>query len=103
VTNVAARVHLDRTQGRVPVRVTAGPVDSRLRLRVLIQRGGTWVRVGKADFPVASTSQVGLRVPIERKWRRAIDSRRVTAKVVTELTSPDGHTLRRVEGFRLFG
>ena len=102
-TSVAAAVRLDRSAGRVPVRMTVSPVGSEAVLTVRARIGGRWAAVGRARTPVDGTGQVRVGVKIARSWRTRLDGDRVRARLDVVVTTSSGVTASSREGFVLRG
>ena len=101
--NVAPVVKLDKTRGNVPVKATAGPAGSSARLSVKARVGGTWRVVGKTSYEVGDTQATTVKVRVTKKWRQALDGRRVKAKLVAKVTAPGGDTATTATTFALKG
>ena len=101
---MAPVVKLDKTRGKVPVKAMAGPAGSTARIVGAGARGsGTWVVLGKTATRSASTQATTVKVRVTKKWRQALDGRRVKAKLVAKVTAPDGDTATTAATFALKG
>ena len=94
---------LDKTRGSVPVKAMAGPEGSTARLAVRARVSGKWVVVGKKAYEVAVSSATTVKVRVAKKWRQALDGRRVKAKLVAQVTSPSGDRATTTTAFALKG
>jgi hypothetical protein len=100
---VAPVVKLDKTRGRVPVKATAGPTGSTAHLVVRARMGGRWVLVGKKAYEVAASKATTVQVRVSKKWRQALDGKRVKAKLVARVTAPSGDAAKTTTTFALKG
>jgi hypothetical protein len=103
---VADLVNLGRTGGTVPAWVAASPMGADVKVSVLVDRNGKWVRVGSTRY--AETSEFAearkVKVPVTQKWRTALVGRRVDAKLVALATdATSGSTDRATVAFELKG
>lgn len=98
---VARRVVLSRTGGAVPVRVSAGPDGSRIRLSVELKVDGKWRRVGKERLTVRGDRSTRAEVTIELRWLRALGPKPVKARVSAVVVAPSGDTAAERDSFRL--
>jgi hypothetical protein len=89
---VAPVVKLDNTRGKVPVKAVAGPVGSTARLAVRARVSGKWVVVGKTAYEVSGATATTVKVRVTKRWRQALDGRRVKAKLLAKVTAPAGDT-----------
>ena len=100
---VAGVVRLDKTRGTVPVKAMAGPEGSTARLAVRARLSGTWVVVGKKAYEVAASTATTVKVRVAKKWRHVLDGRRVKAKLVAQVTAPNGDRATTTTAFALKG
>ena len=88
-TSVAPVVKLDKTRGTVPVKAMAGPAGSTARLSVRARVSGKWVVVGKTAYEVAGAKATTVKVRVTKKWRQALDGKRVKAKLARQGHRPE--------------
>lgn len=100
---VAPVVKLDKTRGKVPVKAVAGPVGSTARLAVRARVSGKWVVLGKTAYEVSGATATTVKVRVAKKWRQALDGKRVKAKLVAKVTAPGGDTATTATTFALKG
>ena len=100
---VAPVVKLDKTRGKVPVKAMAGPSGSTARLSVRARVSGSWVVVGKTTYEVGTARTTTVKVRVTKKWRQALDGKRVKAKLVAKVTAPSGDTATSATTFALKG
>jgi hypothetical protein len=100
---VAPVVKLDKTRGTVPVKTIAGPAGSTARLSVKARMGGKWVLVGKTAYEVAASKATTVKVRVTKRWRQALDGKRVKAKLLAKVTAPSGDSAKTTAIFALKG
>ena len=101
--SVAPVVKLDKTRGTVPVKAMAGPAGSTARLSVRARVSGKWVVVGKTAYEVAGAKATTVKVRVTKKWRQALDGKRVKAKLLAKVSAPSGDTATTAATFALKG
>lgn len=105
-TDVADVVKLGRTGGKVPAWVAVSPMDAWVKVSVLAKHNGSWVRIGSTRYqdPDATVDTRKVKVPVTPKWQRALQGKRVDARLVAVATDPfSGETDRSKEPFVLKG
>lgn len=100
---VAPVVKLDKTRGTVPVKAMAGPEGSTARLSVRARVSGKWAVVGKKAYEVSVTKATTVKVRVAKKWRQALDGKRVKARLVATVTAPSGDAAKTTTAFVLKG
>ena len=101
--SVAPLVKLDKTRGTVPVKAVAGPAGSTARLSVRARVSGKWVVIGKTAYEVAGAKATTVKVRVAKKWRQALDGKRVKAKLLAKVTAPSGDSAGTTATFALKG
>lgn len=102
-TEVARKVRLERSAGRVPVRMRVSPGDCDVVLRIRVRVGGRWSVVGSERTHVDAAGVVRTRVKVARKWRKRLDGHVVKARLEVGLTTASGLTTSGRERFVLRG
>lgn len=95
------KVKLPRTGGKVPVRVTATPVGSRLKLTLRVHTGSRWIKLANKSWDVQTTKTHTCKLRVPPEWRAEMAGTTRKARVTAVLRSSGGDVDRAKTVFRL--